>query len=184
MSSWMPFASITVPECVRLHGRSKPEPLNGSQLVRLGRRSMQTPLWASGASMRSKVPIATAPTMQSASSVPKVWSHNTFDIHSDNKIWSQCQSKTLHSSSSYFQSDGLNIVEYCSIFLTDNSVNIQGTWGPWSDWGPCPAPCGQVGVQIRSRNCQSRSMPCSGPKVEGRPCNGPECPRTGELTLI
>lgn len=69
-------------------------------------------------------------------------------------------------------------------FLTDNSVNTQGTWGPWTDWSPCPALCGQVGVQLRSRNCQSRSMPCNGPKVEGKSCNGPECPKTGEVALV
>lgn len=67
---------------------------------------------------------------------------------------------------------------------TDNGVNIQDTWGPWSDWSSCPALCGQVGVQLRSRKCQTRSMPCSGPKVEGKACNGPECPKTGELALI
>lgn len=61
-----------------------------------------------------------------------------------------------------------------------NSINIQGTWGPWSDWSPCPALCGQVGVQLRHRNCQSDSLLCSGPKLDGKACNGPECPKTGE----
>lgn len=63
----------------------------------------------------------------------------------------------------------------------DNEVNIQGTWGPWSDWSPCPALCGQVGVQLRTRNCLSPSVPCSGPKVEGKSCNGSDCTKTGEL---
>ncbi|KAA8595716.1 hypothetical protein FQN60_011007 [Etheostoma spectabile] len=73
-----------------------------------------------------------------------------------------------------------NCSNYAVRFLCpkDNSVNIQGDWGPWSDWSPCPALCGQMGVQLRSRNCQSRSMPCSGPRVEGKACNGPECPKT------
>lgn len=74
MNSWRPSDSITVRECVRLHGPLKPEPLNGSQPVRPGRRSMQTPQWGSGAWMRSKVQIVTALTMRSASSVLKVCS--------------------------------------------------------------------------------------------------------------
>lgn len=74
MNSWRPSDSITVRECVRLHGPLKPEPLNGSQPVRPGKRSMQTPQWGSGAWMRSKVQIVTALTMRSASSVLKVCS--------------------------------------------------------------------------------------------------------------
>lgn len=73
MNSWMPFVSITVPVYAKLQRQSKPEPLNGSQRVKLGRRSMQTRLWASGAWMKSKVPSSTAPTMQSVSYVQKVW---------------------------------------------------------------------------------------------------------------
>lgn len=69
-------------------------------------------------------------------------------------------------------------------FPTDNSANIQGVWGPWSDWSPCPALCGQLGVQLRSRNCQSHSTPCIGPKLEGKECNGPECPKSGKLDLV
>lgn len=72
MSSWRPFASITGPECVRLPGQSKPEPLTGCQPVKLGRRSTRTQPWASGASTRSRVLNATVPTTQSVSSVPKV----------------------------------------------------------------------------------------------------------------
>lgn len=94
MSSWEPFASTTVPECARLPEQSKPELLSGSQLVKLARRSMQTPLWASGASMRSRVLIATAPTTQSASSVPKVQCRNTF--HSVTKSWPHYKSKAMH----------------------------------------------------------------------------------------
>lgn len=173
MSSWRPFASTTVPECVRLPGQSKPEPLNGSQPVKLGRRSMQTPLLASGASMRSRVLNATAPTTQSVSSVPKVQSRNTFNIHSVTKSWFDTPANKRGPS---FQ------VIICT-FPTDG-VNIQGNWGPWSDWSPCPALCEQVGVQLRSRICQSRSMPCSGSKVEGKACDGPECPQPGELSLV
>ncbi|KAM7406054.1 hypothetical protein PAMP_000458 [Pampus punctatissimus] len=76
------------------------------------------------------------------------------------------------------QGPNRNCSNYAVRFLCpkDNIVNIRNNWGPWSDWSPCPALCGQVGVQIRSRNCQSHLMPCSGPKVEGKACNGPECP--------
>ncbi|TNM91034.1 hypothetical protein fugu_003323 [Takifugu bimaculatus] len=63
-----------------------------------------------------------------------------------------------------------NLVAFTTImenlFLsTDDGVHIQGTWGLWSEWSPCPALCGQVGVQTRSRTCQSRSTPCTGPMV-------------------
>lgn len=69
-------------------------------------------------------------------------------------------------------------------FPKDNSVIIQGTWGLWSDWSPCPALCDQVGIQLRSRNCQSRSTPCNGPRVEGKECRGSECPKICELELV
>ncbi|XP_028291089.1 cartilage intermediate layer protein 1 [Gouania willdenowi] len=71
-----------------------------------------------------------------------------------------------------------NCSNYAVRFLCpkDSTVNIQGTWGPWTDWSPCPALCGQVGVQLRYRSCQSHSMPCSGSKVERKSCDGPECP--------
>ncbi|CAB1435800.1 unnamed protein product [Pleuronectes platessa] len=73
-----------------------------------------------------------------------------------------------------------NCSNYAVRFLCPKviSVNTQGTWGPWSDWSPCPASCGEVRVQLRSRNCRSHSVPCSGPKVEEKICNGPECPKT------
>uniref|UniRef100_A0A668U4P8 Ig-like domain-containing protein n=1 Tax=Oreochromis aureus TaxID=47969 RepID=A0A668U4P8_OREAU len=70
-----------------------------------------------------------------------------------------------------------NCSNYAVRFLCPKGL---GTWGPWSDWSPCPALCGQVGVQLRYRNCQSDSLPCSGPKLDGKACNGPECPKTGE----
>lgn len=97
MSSWTQFAFTTVPECVRTPGQSKLEPLNGSQPVKLERRSMQTPLWASGASIRSRVLIKTAPTTQFASSVPKVQFCNTFKSHSFTKSYSQHKSNAIHS---------------------------------------------------------------------------------------
>ncbi|KAM4631295.1 cartilage intermediate layer protein 1 [Polymixia lowei] len=78
------------------------------------------------------------------------------------------------------QGPGRNCSNYAVRFLCpkDTSATAQGAWGPWSDWSPCPALCGQVGVQVRSRNCQSQSLPCSGSKLEGKACNGPECPGT------
>ncbi|KAM6943584.1 cartilage intermediate layer protein 1 [Xenentodon cancila] len=78
------------------------------------------------------------------------------------------------------QGPARNCSNYAVRFLCPkvSSLNIQATWGPWSDWSPCPALCGQVGVQLRHRTCQSQSLPCSGPKIEGKPCNGPECINT------
>lgn len=66
----------------------------------------------------------------------------------------------------------------------DDSVHPQGTWGLWLEWSPCPALCGQVGVHARSRTCQSRSTPCTGPRVEGKHCSEPECPKPGQTGII
>lgn len=77
-SSWTPFAFTTVPGCVRTPGPSKQEPLNGCQYEKQEKRSMQTPLWASGASTRSRGPVETAPITRSVSSAPKVWCWNAF----------------------------------------------------------------------------------------------------------
>lgn len=167
MNNWMPSAFTTVPMCVKIPGRLKPEPLNGSQHMKLERRSMQTPLWASGALTRNRVLIETAPTMPSASSAPKVQSYDNLIPLS--KVPLNIKAK-------------LHLLEFS--FPTDNSANIQGIWGPWSDWSRCPALCGQVGVQLRSRSCQSHSTTCIGPKLEGKECIGPECPKSGELDLV
>ncbi|MEQ2264654.1 hypothetical protein XENORESO_015422, partial [Xenotaenia resolanae] len=78
------------------------------------------------------------------------------------------------------QSPGRNCSNYAVRFLClkEMGMNIQGTWGVWSNWSPCPALCGQVGVQLRHRSCQPQSLTCNGPKIEGKPCNGPECMKT------
>ncbi|XP_077374534.1 cartilage intermediate layer protein 1 [Festucalex cinctus] len=70
-----------------------------------------------------------------------------------------------------------NCSNYAVRFLCPkgNSLNVKDIWSPWSDWGPCAAVCGQVGVQIRSRSCSSRSMLCNGPVVERKECHGPDC---------
>lgn len=191
MSSWRQFVFTTAPECVKTHVRLKPELLNGFQSAKLGRRSMRTPLWVSGASMRSRVQIETAPIMQFVSSVPKVLSCNKIDLSAK----SYCQYKKLYSEFVHQQSHlwleiFLEIREknddgsHLHSRLTGNSVNIQGTWDLWSVWSTCPALCGQVGVQVRTRTCQSQSTPCTGPKVEGKECNGPECPKTGEINPL
>uniref|UniRef100_A0A3P9JA94 Cartilage intermediate layer protein, nucleotide pyrophosphohydrolase n=1 Tax=Oryzias latipes TaxID=8090 RepID=A0A3P9JA94_ORYLA len=75
------------------------------------------------------------------------------------------------------QSPGRNCSNYAVRFLCpkDSSQTTQGTWGPWSNWSPCPALCGQVAMQRRYRSCRSQLVPCSGPKTEEKPCNGPEC---------
>ncbi|XP_068603437.1 cartilage intermediate layer protein 1 [Brachionichthys hirsutus] len=70
-----------------------------------------------------------------------------------------------------------NCSNYAVRFLCpeEKSGDIPATWGTWSDWSRCPAPCGWVGVQLRSRICPSLSAPCIGPKVERKECNGAEC---------
>lgn len=57
------------------------------------------------------------------------------------------------------------------------TLDVEATWGPWSDWSECPALCGQIGMQLRYRKCQSTSVPCTGSKVEGKECHGPVCPK-------
>lgn len=79
MSSWMPYDSIIAPECVRIPGQLKLELLNGFQPVKLEKRFMQTRLWVSGAWMRSRMLIETAPTTRSASFAPKVHSNNKIE---------------------------------------------------------------------------------------------------------
>ncbi|XP_041931008.1 LOW QUALITY PROTEIN: cartilage intermediate layer protein 1 [Alosa sapidissima] len=79
------------------------------------------------------------------------------------------------------QPAGRNCSNYAVRFLCprDNSAVVKGAWGPWTGWTECPAKCGQVAVQMRSRTCNSkpnqRGQQCNGPTVEGRQCRGPEC---------
>ncbi|XP_046897760.1 cartilage intermediate layer protein 1 [Hypomesus transpacificus] len=79
------------------------------------------------------------------------------------------------------QAPGRNCSNYAVRFLCSkgSSGSAPEVWGPWSGWSVCPAQCGQVGVQVRSRICQAQNQACSGPTVEGRPCKGPDCPGTG-----
>ncbi|KAL2077130.1 hypothetical protein ACEWY4_026634 [Coilia grayii] len=80
------------------------------------------------------------------------------------------------------QPAGRNCSNYAVRFLCpkDKSASVKGGWGPWSEWSDCPAQCGQVAVQKRSRTCnaksQQRGQQCNGPTEEGRMCQGPECP--------
>ncbi|KAF6738098.1 Cartilage intermediate layer protein 1 [Oryzias melastigma] len=75
------------------------------------------------------------------------------------------------------QGPGRNCSNYAVRFLCpkDSSETMEGTWGPWSSWSPCTALCGQVALQRRYRSCHSPLVTCSGPKIEEKPCNGPEC---------
>ena len=50
---------------------------------------------------------------------------------------------------------------------------VEGTWGAWSDWGPCSVTCGW-GVQTRSRTCDGGDD-CPGEKEETRKCNTDSC---------
>ena len=50
---------------------------------------------------------------------------------------------------------------------------VEGTWGAWSDWGPCSVTCGW-GVQTRSRTCDG-GEDCPGEKDLTRNCNTDSC---------
>ncbi|KAF5904401.1 cartilage intermediate layer protein 1, partial [Clarias magur] len=75
------------------------------------------------------------------------------------------------------QPDGKNCSNYAVRFLCPRETppETQGLWSQWSDWSLCPAQCGQVASQIRSRTCTTRSTQCNGVKVESRQCKGPRC---------
>uniref|UniRef100_A0A4W4GPW5 Ig-like domain-containing protein n=1 Tax=Electrophorus electricus TaxID=8005 RepID=A0A4W4GPW5_ELEEL len=76
------------------------------------------------------------------------------------------------------QPAGKNCSNYVVRFLcpVDKQPESPGVWGPWSAWGLCPAQCGQVADQVRSRTCKTQSRWCIGSSVEGRQCKGPTCP--------
>ncbi|XP_017314239.1 cartilage intermediate layer protein 1 isoform X2 [Ictalurus punctatus] len=76
------------------------------------------------------------------------------------------------------QPEGKSCSNYAVRFLCprDTKPETQGTWGQWSDWTPCPAQCGQVAAQVRSRTCTTQSRQCNGLKMESRQCKGPICP--------
>lgn len=52
---------------------------------------------------------------------------------------------------------------------------IDCRWGGWSGWGVCNHPCGNAGVESRSRGIRRKSKcggrSCSGPSTQTRPCN-------------
>lgn len=74
----------------------------------------------------------------------------------------------------------------CLLYVDKSPAVVKGAWGPWTDWTECPAQCGLIGVQMRSRACNAkphlREQQCNGPTVEGRQCKGPECPGTEPLS--
>ncbi|XP_076855483.1 cartilage intermediate layer protein 1 [Brachyhypopomus gauderio] len=76
------------------------------------------------------------------------------------------------------QPAGKNCSNYAVRFLCPivKQPETHGVWGPWSDWSLCPAQCGQVAVQVRSRSCRTQSRQCEGATVENRQCKGPACP--------
>uniref|UniRef100_A0A8C9TK15 Cartilage intermediate layer protein, nucleotide pyrophosphohydrolase n=1 Tax=Scleropages formosus TaxID=113540 RepID=A0A8C9TK15_SCLFO len=102
--------------------------------------------------------------------------HSTGEkVHSDPALGFWCNNAE--------QPAGRNCSNYAVRFLCPKGhpvSAVQASWGPWSDWSHCPAQCGQVAVQVRSRSCNSHShhweQQCSGLTVEGRVCKGPECP--------
>ncbi|XP_063404374.1 coadhesin-like [Mytilus trossulus] len=60
---------------------------------------------------------------------------------------------------------------------------IEGNWGNWMDWSPCPVTCGG-GMQVRSRLCNNPAPAnngpnCSGPDSERKSCEPLPCPING-----
>ncbi|XP_023673125.2 cartilage intermediate layer protein 1 [Paramormyrops kingsleyae] len=81
------------------------------------------------------------------------------------------------------QPAGHNCSNYAVRFLCPQGGPVPvslSSWAPWSDWSDCSAQCGQAGVEVRSRSCNSHAQhweqQCNGPAVEGRACKGPACP--------
>ena len=67
--------------------------------------------------------------------------------------------------------------------LTNNSVLVDGNWGPWSTFGPCSKTCGG-GMKYRKRKCDnpapvSGGMDCQGSSNEAQHCNEHAC--AGEI---
>ena len=67
---------------------------------------------------------------------------------------------------------------------------IDGNWSDWTEWGYCDATCGNDGMMIRSRACDSPA-----PQFAGTNCDGDlqqensctdiiECPGTNEYNLL
>lgn len=65
-----------------------------------------------------------------------------------------------------FKSVHVNMFQMC--LLIPVSLLVNGNWGPWSPYTPCPVTCG-VGLQVSVRRCDNPS-----PKHGGQPCPGEE----------
>ena len=54
----------------------------------------------------------------------------------------------------------------------DCSASVRcPVWDDWSDWQPCPVTCGSgVGVQLRTRSCNTTEVACQGPNRETQNC--------------
>eukprot|EP00118_Oscarella_pearsei_P004843 m.21338 g.21338 ORF g.21338 m.21338 type:complete len:879 (+) comp28162_c0_seq2:1117-3753(+) len=61
----------------------------------------------------------------------------------------------------------------CLVVVCSN-VDAQG-WTNWTQWSSCSRTC-ESGVRSRTRSCQSRSQPCTGPSKEHESCNTTACP--------
>ena len=57
----------------------------------------------------------------------------------------------------------------------DDCAPVDCSWGEWSAWGPCDQPCGETGVQARTRSAETRDRcggrECEGATEERRACN-------------
>ncbi|XP_069066851.1 SCO-spondin-like [Pleurodeles waltl] len=88
--------------------------------------------------------------------------------------------KILHECSSCECSNGqLN----CSF----SPCTVDGGFTPWTVWSPCSLTCGGLGNMTRSRDCTNppptnRGKDCSGPRVDIKYCQTPECAEALEPT--
>ena len=123
------------------------------------------------------------------------------------RFWTHaCQQPFLFWKMSYYNQLCLAINKLPELKLTfplfPAAVDV-GTWGSWGAFGECPANCGEVGLQNRTRDCSennngmttaagtdvthcgmSSSGPRSGdPSVQVIKCQGP-CPPPGGKKLI
>ena len=62
-----------------------------------------------------------------------------------------------------------------SVFRSPVAADVDGEWGPWTQWGDCSQPCG-VGQQTRRRHCNNpapmnNGLDCVGSSGDVRDCN-------------
>ncbi len=67
--------------------------------------------------------------------------------------------------------------------VTDGTFNLSVEKdGPWSEWGPCTAPCGP-GLRARQRECNSLEYYCTGSGIQHEygECHLADCHADGKI---